>query len=92
MRFNPLTPVGIVLIVLGIVAFAYQGDHLHQSREGYRYWPDPCHRRHSENHSALASCGERRFRGSRGAGRNEEIVVRPARNRGRPRKSYGGSW
>jgi uncharacterized membrane protein len=25
MRFNPLTLVGIVLIVLGIVAFAYQG-------------------------------------------------------------------
>ena len=56
MRINPITLVGIALVVLGIVAFAYQGI-TYTSREGYRYWSHPCHRRHSEDHPTLFSRG-----------------------------------
>ena len=57
--------------------FCLPGHHLHQPREGYRYWPHPCHRRHREDHPAFTSRGRvgacRRDRV--GGGRSEEGVV-----------------
>jgi hypothetical protein len=40
MRSNPITLVGIVLIVLGIVAFAYQGITYTSRETNYRHWSD----------------------------------------------------
>ena len=43
MRINAITLVGIALILLGVVALAYQGITYSSRGEGYRHWPSTCH-------------------------------------------------
>ena len=77
MGIKSITLVGIALILLGIVAFAYQGISYTSREKIIDIWPHPSHRRHPENHPALPSCGGigacRRDRVGRGW--KQEIVL-----------------
>ena len=55
MRLNPIMLVGVALIVLGVVAFAYQGITYTSRERVVDIGPFPCHRRHPENDPALTS-------------------------------------
>ena len=77
MRINPITLVGIALIVSRDCGLCVQGHHLHEPREDYRYRPHPSHRRHPEDHPALPSLGRVGAcrRDCLGGGRSQEGVV-----------------
>jgi len=74
---NPITLVGIALVLLGIVAFVYQGI-TYTSREKIIDIGPIRHRRHSEDHPALTSLGRvGTCRWDRvGGGRSQEGLVR----------------
>ena len=38
-----MKPLGVILIVLGVLALMYQGFHLHNAEESVGRWPDSGH-------------------------------------------------
>ena len=86
MRINSLIFIGIVLIVLGIVAFAYHGIPLYKPRERYR---SRLRRQYPKDHSDVAAVDRVSTCEWRRAGRGwiEKVILAAPRGRIQPRFS-----